>query len=129
MVQTILYLALTIASIAFVRVIFTGRHAKKYRLHLPNAVPNHRSAGIFGYCSMLSFVILIEFFAWIRNVPHDTLFYVHLGFALPFAVGYSLLVSLMNGEKSEYHASIAYVTLGFFLLTAGTGIPMIQRFG
>ena len=138
----ILVLMITI-SVLMYRLVATGRKSRRSynfaeKLHNDKKalrrerVEKHRSLAKTIFWLTVTMIGAIKVLIWVANAkPHGTLFQIHLGFAIPFVILFSLVAFKFTGLKYpnnhwllSYSATVLWVgtfTTGALLLLALKG--------
>lgn len=121
-----LFIAWLIVTIAYTDTIRSGRSHKRepaagWQAHRKNA-----RRFLF---SLIVFVPLVD--GGVRlsgNATYDTLFYVHLSFALSLLAAVLFLISrLGNGTKWRYHGRLGLSTMPLYIGMSVTGLFLLWR--
>ncbi len=135
MVKIVLLASLAMVALLFLRTVLLGRLTGDYRrLRMEpeerETMRSHRLAARIMLGAMTVYVAAIE---WeVRRIGGsivDVRFVVHVCLALSCYLGIVAMVFWLDGDRSRYHAKVAYASLCCFIGTAALGVPMIlQRF-
>lgn len=130
MTKLVFFVLLIVVDIFYANTLFAGysMRAKKKWLGMPVNVARHQYSAYWFLGILTLYVACIEArVLYIGGSVHDSLFWVHLCFAVSWYVLSALLASVLNGNKTVYHARIVYAAnLTLAIATSVTGAKLIM---